>query len=126
ATACASSMNSVAWSRISGRSSAIFDLQLAVTISRYTDPSQMERPAPKAMSSRIESLVRSHRLPSPVMVTRPTMPPLADYTKLLEGIWERRWLTNDGELHRELEAELASYLGVEHLSLFNNGATALL
>jgi dTDP-4-amino-4,6-dideoxygalactose transaminase len=77
-------------------------------------------------ASRLSSLIRDHRLAEPVEVTRPTMPPLADYTRLLAGIWERRWLTNDGQLHRQLETKLAEYLGVEHLSLFNNGATALL
>jgi dTDP-4-amino-4,6-dideoxygalactose transaminase len=71
-------------------------------------------------------LLRKYRLPEPVTVTRPTMPPLADYAGLLEGVWSRRWLTNDGDLHRELEARLAAYLGVEHISLFCNGALALL
>jgi dTDP-4-amino-4,6-dideoxygalactose transaminase len=77
-------------------------------------------------ASRLAGLVKERRLPDPVMVTRPSMPPLADYTRLLAGIWERRWLTNDGELHRQLEKDVAEHLGVEHLSLFNNGATALL
>ena len=87
----------------------------------------MENPRRKALSaSRLSSLVREFRLAEPVTVTRPTMPRLADYAHLLEGIWERQWLTNDGVLHRELEAKLAEYLAVEHLSLFNNGATALL
>ena len=75
---------------------------------------------------RLAELVRRHRLPEPVMVTRPSLPPLGDYSSLLEGVWSRRWLTNDGELHRELEAKLAAHLGVEHLSLFCNGAIALL
>jgi dTDP-4-amino-4,6-dideoxygalactose transaminase len=103
------------------------DQQLTVTYTAHADQSQMERPARKALTaSRIESLVRSHRFEEPVMVTRPTMPPLSEYTRLLEGIWDRRWLTNDGILHRELEEKLGVYLGVDHLSLFNNGATALL
>jgi dTDP-4-amino-4,6-dideoxygalactose transaminase len=54
------------------------------------------------------------------------MPSLDEYTRLLEGIWARRWLTNNGELHRQLEGSLARYLNVENLSLFCNGATALL
>jgi dTDP-4-amino-4,6-dideoxygalactose transaminase len=77
-------------------------------------------------ASRIARLASKYRFDEPVTVTRPTMPSLAQYTELLEGIWERRWLTNDGELHRRLERELSSYLDAEHLSLFNNGATALL
>ena len=74
----------------------------------------------------LEPLIRELGFSEPVMVTRPSMPALADYTGLLEGIWQRRWLTNDGQFHRELEAKLSAYLGVEHLSLFCNGATALL
>ena len=65
-------------------------------------------------------------VPEPIYVTRPHLPPLADVTALLEGVWERRILTNGGPLHEQLEAELARYLGVEHLSLFANGTLALL
>jgi dTDP-4-amino-4,6-dideoxygalactose transaminase len=75
---------------------------------------------------RLRRLVETYRLEELVTVTRPSMPSLADYTALLEGVWARRWLTNDGVLHRELEAKLAAHLGVEHLSLFCNGAIALL
>ena len=59
-------------------------------------------------------------------MTRPHLPPLAEVTRLLEGVWERRILTNGGPLHQQLEEELAAYLGVEHLSLFANGTLALL
>lgn len=64
--------------------------------------------------------------PEPIYVTRPHLPPLAEVTKLLEGVWERRILTNGGPLHQQLEQELAAYLGVEHISLFANGTLALL
>src|SRR5215472_3243517 len=74
----------------------------------------------------LDALLKLYRQEEPIMVTRPSMPPLADYVQYLKGIWNRRWLTNDGELHRQLEAKLGRYLGVEHLSLFCNGATALL
>jgi dTDP-4-amino-4,6-dideoxygalactose transaminase len=72
------------------------------------------------------SFISKYRQPMPVTVTRPSMPPIDAYVGLLHGIWERRWLTNNGELHCELETKLAEYLGVKHLSLFCNGATALL
>lgn len=64
--------------------------------------------------------------PQPIYVTRPHLPPLAEVMALLEGVWDRRVLTNGGPLHQRLEAELARYLGVEHLSLFANGTLALL
>jgi dTDP-4-amino-4,6-dideoxygalactose transaminase len=54
------------------------------------------------------------------------MPSLEQYTHRLHAIWERQWLTNDGELHKELELRLAEHLGVEHLSLFCNGTVALM
>ena len=44
----------------------------------------------------------------------------------LEKIWDNKWLTNNGEFHQHLEAALAEYLGVKHVSLFSNGTLALL
>lgn len=60
-----------------------------------------------------------------IPVTRPFLPPLEEYTKKLEGIYERNWLTNDGPLVRELEAKLSGRLGVEHLLYVSNGTIAL-
>lgn len=60
-----------------------------------------------------------------IFVTRPHLPPLEEYTRYLRGIWERRWLTNHGELVQELEERLKQYLGVEHLALMSNGTLAL-
>jgi len=60
-----------------------------------------------------------------IPVTRPVLPPLADYTALLEGVWSRAWLTNDGPLVTELEARLAAYLGVEHVIFTSNGTIAI-
>lgn len=62
----------------------------------------------------------------PIYVGQPTMPRLEDYTGLLAKIWERRWLTNQGEMHVELERRLDAYLETEHLSLFCNGTLALM
>ena len=58
-------------------------------------------------------------------VTRPFMPPLAEFVPYLEQIWRNRQLTNAGPFHQQLERELADYLGVEHLALFANGTLAL-
>jgi dTDP-4-amino-4,6-dideoxygalactose transaminase len=74
----------------------------------------------------MEGLVRRYKLPEAVYVTRPIMPDLQDYTQMLRGIWDRKWLTNQGPFHEALEARLCNYLGVEHLSLFCNGTIALL
>jgi dTDP-4-amino-4,6-dideoxygalactose transaminase len=60
-----------------------------------------------------------------IYVTRPLMPPLAEFMPYLEKIWDSKWLTNGGPYHREFETALAEYLGVEHLALFANGTIAL-
>jgi dTDP-4-amino-4,6-dideoxygalactose transaminase len=60
-----------------------------------------------------------------IPVNRPIFPPLEDYVRLLEGVWERSWLTNDGPLVRELEQRLADYLGVNHVIFTSNGTVAL-
>jgi len=44
----------------------------------------------------------------------------------LEDIWQRKWLTNNGHYHQELEKALCEYLGVEYLSLFTNGTIPLI
>jgi dTDP-4-amino-4,6-dideoxygalactose transaminase len=61
-----------------------------------------------------------------VYVTQPYLPPLEEFIPYLEGIWERKILTNNGPLHEDLEAALCEYLGVEHISLFTNGTIALI
>lgn len=62
----------------------------------------------------------------PVYVTRPLLPTLAAYTAVLQGAWERRWLTNKGQLHEELERKLCAHLRVANLSLVSSGTTALM
>lgn len=62
---------------------------------------------------------------SPVYVTRPVLPPLEEFVPYLQEIWDRRILTNGGPFHQRFEEELAAYLGVAHISLFNNGTVAL-
>ncbi len=61
----------------------------------------------------------------PIYITEPHLPPLEDFIPYLEAIWQTRRLTNSGPFHEQLEAALADYLGVEHLSLFANGTLAL-
>lgn len=59
-------------------------------------------------------------------VTQPFLPPLDEFRPYLEEIWRRKWVTNNGMFHRQLEEQLCEYLGVEHLSLFANGTLALI
>lgn len=58
-------------------------------------------------------------------MTKPFLPPLEEYVKELQGIWERAWLTNQGPCHDEFESALSRHLDVKHLSLTCNGMTAL-
>ncbi|HEX8429579.1 DegT/DnrJ/EryC1/StrS family aminotransferase [Hymenobacter sp.] len=60
-----------------------------------------------------------------INVTKTYLPPLAEYTAYLEGIWGRNWVTNHGPLAQELEEKLKVYLGVKHLFLVANGTIAL-
>lgn len=59
-------------------------------------------------------------------VTQPFLPPLEEFIPYLEKIWEKKWLTNNGDFHQQLEKELAEYLGVKYISLFANGTLALM
>ena len=61
-----------------------------------------------------------------IFVTKPFLPPLDEYIKYLEKIWSSKQLTNDGPFHQKFEKELANYLGVKYVSLFNNDTTGLL
>lgn len=59
-------------------------------------------------------------------VSSPLLPELDDFIPYLRTIWQSKRLTNAGPFHQAFEQALADYLGVEHLSLFNNGTTALM
>ena len=60
-----------------------------------------------------------------INVTRSFMPPIEEYEKYLEDIWNSRCLTNEGPNLRKLEMELKSYLGLENINIVTNGTVAL-
>ncbi len=60
-----------------------------------------------------------------INVTQTFLPPIEEYTALLERIWKSKWLTNRGELVQELEEKLKNFLGVKYLMAVNNGTIAL-
>jgi dTDP-4-amino-4,6-dideoxygalactose transaminase len=62
---------------------------------------------------------------TPVFVTRPIMPPLEDYQSLLAGVWQRQWLSNNGEMLLALQGKLEAELRCPELSLLGNGTLAL-
>jgi dTDP-4-amino-4,6-dideoxygalactose transaminase len=61
----------------------------------------------------------------PIYVTQPDLPPLEEFMPYLQQIWDSKILTNGGPFHKQLEAELAEFLGVKHISLFTNATIAL-
>lgn len=61
-----------------------------------------------------------------ITVTSPLLPSLDDFIPYLQDIWERKWLTNNGHYHRELEKALCEYLKVPYISLFTNGTLPLI
>jgi len=60
------------------------------------------------------------------LVTKPVLPDINDYQKMLKKIWASGQLSNFGEFHNELEARLKDYLNVKNISLFSNGTLALI
>lgn len=61
-----------------------------------------------------------------INVTSPLLPSLKDLNVILEDIWEKKWLTNNGYYHDKLENALCKYLKVPYLSLFTNGTLPLM
>jgi dTDP-4-amino-4,6-dideoxygalactose transaminase len=47
-----------------------------------------------------------------ITVTLPQLPSLDDFIPYLRDIWDRKWLTNNGHYHQELEKALCAYLKV--------------
>jgi len=61
-----------------------------------------------------------------ITVTSPLLPNLNDFDEMLKDIWNRKWLTNNGYYHQELEKALCLYLKVPYISLFTNGTLPLI
>jgi len=61
-----------------------------------------------------------------ITVTSPLLPSLDDFIPYLQDIWNRKWLTNNGYYHQELEKALSDYLGIKYISLFTNGTLPLI
>jgi dTDP-4-amino-4,6-dideoxygalactose transaminase len=60
-----------------------------------------------------------------IPVTKPYLPNREKLNQYIDGIYERQWLTNNGQLVQELTRRLEEYLGVENLLLVSNGTLAL-
>ena len=63
---------------------------------------------------------------SRINVTSPLLPKLDELQPYLKDIWERKWITNNGYYHQELEKTLCEYLKIDYISLFTNGTLPLI
>lgn len=61
-----------------------------------------------------------------ITVTAPLLPDLEEFNAMLKEIWASKWITNNGQFHKQLEAELCKYLKVPYISLFTNGTLPLI
>lgn len=61
-----------------------------------------------------------------ITVTSPLLPNLDEFNEMLTEIWASKWVTNNGQFHKQLEKALAEYLKVPYISLFTNGTLPLL
>jgi len=60
-----------------------------------------------------------------IPVTKSFLPSLEEYTKLISRAFKNEWLTNRGELVKELEFKLREYLKVSNILITNNGTIPL-
>ncbi len=60
-----------------------------------------------------------------INVTKTFLPPLEEYTKIIQRAWDNEWLTNRGELVLELEEKLKYYLEISNIIVTNNGTVPL-
>jgi len=56
-----------------------------------------------------------------INVSKTYLPPLEEYTSLLQRVWSSAHLTNRGPLLLELEEKLKAFLGIHHLLITTNG-----
>lgn len=60
-----------------------------------------------------------------IAVTRSSMPTFEEYCKEIKILWNNRWLSNRGCIHKDFERQLANRIGTSNISLFANGHVAL-
>ncbi|MFN4122581.1 MAG: DegT/DnrJ/EryC1/StrS family aminotransferase [Flavobacteriales bacterium] len=60
-----------------------------------------------------------------IPVTKTFLPPIDAYQTIVRRAWDNAWITNRGELIKELEDKLKTHLGVPHLTITTNGTLPL-
>lgn len=60
-----------------------------------------------------------------IAVTKTFLPPIDEYKAQVQRAYDNNWLTNRGELVKELEQKLQKYLTVDNILITNNGTVPL-
>ncbi|TAD85540.1 MAG: DegT/DnrJ/EryC1/StrS family aminotransferase [Bacteroidetes bacterium] len=60
-----------------------------------------------------------------INVNKTYLPPQERYLAIVNRAWQKGWITNNGDLVRELEGELRQKLSLEHLLFTGNGTVVL-
>lgn len=60
-----------------------------------------------------------------INVTKTFLPPQKEYGAILKRAWDKSWVTNRGDLVKELEAKLKAYLQVRNIIATTNGTLPL-
>ena len=56
-----------------------------------------------------------------INITRSSLPPIEEYIDEIKELWDSHWLTNMGDKHKKLQAELEEFLGISNVVLYTNG-----
>ncbi len=60
-----------------------------------------------------------------INVTQSFLPPINEYSQILQKSWDKKWITNRGSLLLELEDKLKFFLDVDYLTITTNGTLPL-
>lgn len=60
-----------------------------------------------------------------IPVTKTFLPPQTEYNSILRRAWQSQWITNRGELVKELEEKLKNFLDLPNIILTTNGTLPL-
>lgn len=60
-----------------------------------------------------------------INVTQSFLPPIDEFSKILQKSWDKKWITNRGELILELEDKLRRFLEIENITITTNGTLPL-
>ncbi len=61
----------------------------------------------------------------PFYITQPLLPDIDEFNEMLKVIWASKQLSNNGNMVKQLERDLAGFLNTDYLSVFSNGTVAL-